>query len=105
MTGRNFQITTCHDIWAQTNPNRVTMPELVSKFSKIRNAVNINVYTDILCFFYFFKRNIIRSIKNVLWFKPSLQCQLYFVDGTAINITTNRKNVFENINVCQSFSS
>jgi hypothetical protein len=40
-------------------------------------------------FFYFTKSNSIGGIKNLLWFKPCMQCQLYFIDRTAINLTAH----------------
>ena len=93
MPGRNLQITATHDIGPQPDAHRICMSKLFTKFFKVTQAVNIDMYTHALCFFNFSKMNTVTGVQDIFGFKTGKECKLHFINRTAIYTTANTFNV------------
>src|SRR5690554_2563143 len=87
MPHRNVCVSASHHVWIYAYANgRVWM--FGSKLLQNGKVVDIDLHTKCCRFFYFFKRDSVGRINNILWFCACFKAEHYFLNGNCVQSTS-----------------
>src|SRR5882672_4988937 len=86
VTGRDLQITPCHDIGTQTDAYRIAVSVMLAELLQVGQAVDIDDHAQATGFDDLFEGDAIGGIEDPFRGKAGLQGQFYFVDAAAVDI-------------------
>src|SRR5690606_36051153 len=105
MPSRNIVITTCVDMWIDTNKYWIGSTMTVAKLLQNGQIVNIDMDSQILSCFNFVNAHTIGCEKYIMSGKASLKSEIYFIDTYTVQAGAETPDILEYIDIGQSLTS